>query len=455
MRKQLRMSRFFLISVLLFARISLFAQAPVVSGPMLGPVELRDAKVWFEVSSTVSKATLRVNKKGESVYKLIPYKGFLGNEFNPITFTVGGLEPNTTYEYTLLTNDKPTKSVGQFTTKKLWQWREPAPDFSFLTGSCSYFNEPAYDRPGVPYGKDSTIFTSMAKENAAMMVWLGDAWYTREVDFFSEWGLWYRASKDRATPILQPFLKSMTHVGIWDDHDYGPNNSGAAFHLKNASRNVFTSYFPNPSAGQNGEGIYTKTSWSDVDFFLIDDRWWRSADDVLDSINGKPNPEKVMIGREQLQWLKNALLESFATFKIIAVGSQVLNPASPYDRWGRFPVEYQELMQFLQINPVSGVMFLTGDRHHSEIIKVDRPGYYPLYDITVSPLTSGTHKFDRMEKDNPYRILGVDELQNYGRISITGPRGSRKLTVDFLGVKGELIKSWSVGEKDLRVPRKL
>ena len=129
---------------------------------MLGSIELRDAKVWFEVSNSVSKATLRVNKKGESVYKLVPYKGSLGNEFNPITFTVGGLEPNTTYEYTLLANDKPTRSTGQFTTKKLWQWREPVPDFSFLTGSCSYFNEPAYDRPGVPYGKDSTIFASMS-----------------------------------------------------------------------------------------------------------------------------------------------------------------------------------------------------------------------------------------------------------------------------------------------------
>ena len=100
------MSRFFLILILLFARITLFAQATVVSGPMLGPVELRDAKVWFEVSNSVSKASLRVNKKGESVYKVVPYKGSLGNEFNPITFTVGGLEPNTTYEYTLIANDR-------------------------------------------------------------------------------------------------------------------------------------------------------------------------------------------------------------------------------------------------------------------------------------------------------------------------------------------------------------
>ena len=454
MRKLIRMPRYLLLSISIFFQGTLFAQSPVVAGPMLGTIELRDAKVWFEVSPSVTKAALKLNKKGDTNFRTIAYKGVLGNDFNPITFTIGALEPNTTYEYTLLVNDKPTKSGGQFTTKKLWQWREPAPDFSFLTGSCAYFNEPAYDRPGVPYGKDSSIFASMAKENAALMVWLGDAWYTREVDYFSEWGLWYRASKDRATPILQPFLKSMSHVGIWDDHDYGPNNSGASFHLKEASRNVFKSYFPNPSAGMNGQGIYTKTSWGDVDFFLLDDRWWRSADDVKDSLNGKPNPDKVMIGREQLEWLKDALLESYATFKVIAIGSQVLNPVSPFDRWGRFPVEYQELMQFLQTNPVSGVLFLSGDRHHSEIIKVDRPGFYPLYDITVSPLTSGTHTFGKEEKENPYRIVGIDERQNYGRISITGPRGSRKLTVDFLGIKGELIKSWSVGEKDLRVPRK-
>lgn len=448
------MYRFFLLSFLFVSQLSLLAQSPVVSGPMLGPVELRDAKVWVEVSPAVSKATLRVNKKGETVYRLIPYKGVLGNDFNPITFTVGALEPNVTYQYTLLANDKPTNATGEFTTKKLWQYREPAPGFSFLTGSCAYFNEPAYDRPGVPYGKDSSIFTAMAQEKATMMLWLGDAWYTREVDYASEWGLWYRASHDRAIPILQPFLKSMSQFGIWDDHDYGTNNTGASYHLKEASRKVFTSYFPNPSAGENGQGIYTKTSWGDVDFFLIDDRWWRSADDVLDSINGKPNPEKVMVGQQQLKWLKDALLESYATFKIIAVGSQVLNPVSTYDRWGRFPVEYQELMQFLQTYPVNGVLFLTGDRHHSEVIKVDRPGYYPLYDITVSPLTSGTHTFDKQEKDNPYRVVGVDQKQNYGRFTISGPRGSRKLTVDFLGVKGENITSWSVTEKELRVPRK-
>ena len=159
-----------------------------------------------------------------------------------------------------------------------------------------------------------------------------------------------------------------------------------------------------------------------------------------------------MLGAQQMEWLKNSLLYSTATFKIIAVGSQVLNPVSPYDTWWNFPAEYEELMSFLKEYKINGVVFLTGDRHHSEIIKVERPGTYPLFDITVSPLTSGTHKFSGPEKNNPYRVLGIDEKQNYGRFSFSGLRGSRKMTVEYLGLKGEKISEWSITEKELKTP---
>ena len=93
---------------------------------------------------------------------------------------------------------------------------------------------------------------------------------------------------------------------------------------------------------------------------------------------------------------------------------------------------------------------MTGDRHHSEIIRVNRQGNYPLYDITVSPLTSGTHVFGKEERDNPFRIFGLDQKQNYGRISVTGNRGERKLAISFRGLKGEELGKWSVTEKELR-----
>jgi len=439
--------------VLLIQISSLAQNSGIVSGPMLGPVELRDAKVWVEVSPEVKSVSLRYNKKGDlKTVRNISYKGELGNEFSPIQFTIGGLDFNTEYEYKLLINGKATTYGGQFTTKDLWQWRKPVPDFSFLTGSCAYFNQPVYDRFGKPYGGDSSIFESMAKEKAAFMLWLGDNWYTREVDYYSEWGLWYRAHHDRAQPILQNFLKAMPHISTWDDHDYGPNDIGKSYILKEASRKIFINYFCNPSYGENGQGIYTMTSWGDADIFITDDRWFRSEDKWPDSIAGKPNVEKRMFGKEQMEWLKNSLLYSTATFKIIAVGSQVLNPLSPFEKLGHFPVEYEELMNFLKDNKIDGVLFLTGDRHHSEIIKAERPGTYTLYDITVSPFTSGTTMFEGAEKNNPYRVFGIEGKQNYAKLSFSGIRGDRKLSVEFFGIKGNKLGEWNVMEKYLRTP---
>jgi alkaline phosphatase D len=440
------MKNLVLLFILAMASTVVTAQPRVISGPMLGPVELRDAKVWVEVSPEVKTVSLQYNKKGETrSARTVTYKGELGNDFNPLQFTVGGLDLNTTYEYRIWINGKATGKGGEFTTKELWQWRKDPPAFSFLTGSCAYFNQPVYDRPGIPYGKDSSIFETMAREKAAFMLWLGDAWYTREVDYYSEWGLWFRASHDRALPVTQHFLKAMPQLAIWDDHDYGPNDIGKNYILKEASRKVFNSYFCNPSSGENGQGIYTMTSWGDADIFMTDDRWWRSTDKLKDS-----DPRKEMLGAQQMEWLKNSLLFSTATFKIIAVGSQVLNPVSPYEAWWKFPAEYKELMDFLEEYKISGVVFLTGDRHHSEIIKISRPGSYPLYDITVSPLTSGTHTFGGPEKNNPYRVLGIDEKQNYSRFSFSGQRGNRKLTVEFLGLKGEKLGEWSITEKELK-----
>ncbi|MBK7439815.1 MAG: alkaline phosphatase family protein [Saprospiraceae bacterium] len=445
MKNHLVLIFLFLITSMLGAQSS-----GIVSGPMLGPVELRDAIIWLEVTPEVKSISLQYRKANTSSYKTKMYKGELGNEFNPIQMQIGALDYNTAYEYQFLINSKLSNAKGTFKTKDLWQWRKPAPDFSFLVGSCHYGNEPVYDRPGKPYGGDPVIFQTMAKENAAFMLWTGDAWYSREVDYYSKWGLWYRAQYARKMPEIQPFLKSMPQWAMWDDHDYGPNDIGTNFILKDETRKIFMSYFCNPSYGENGQGAYTINSWGDVDIFMLDDRWWRSADELIDSIDGRPNPDKVMLGRQQMLWLKNSLAYSNATFKLIMVGSQVLNPVSPFDKLLDFKLEYDELMKFLMDQKVNGVLFLTGDRHHSEIIKVERPGSYPLYDITISPLTSGTHTFSGTEKNNPYRVVGVDQKQNFGRVLVSGKENARILKVEIVGMLGEVLATWQVSENELK-----
>jgi alkaline phosphatase D len=203
-----------LLTLFTFYTFISIAQPRIISGPMLGPVELRDAKIWVEVSQEVKMSAIQYNKKGDTKNKTVLYKGQLGNDFNPIQFTIGGLDFNTTYQYKIWINGKASNHGGEFTTKDLWQWRKQPPEFSFLAGGCAYINEPIYDRPGKPYGGDSSIFETMAKEKAAFMVWTGDAWYTREVDYYSDWGLWYRASHDRGVPVVQKFFK--INVSIWD-----------------------------------------------------------------------------------------------------------------------------------------------------------------------------------------------------------------------------------------------
>lgn len=58
------------------------------------------------------------------------------------------------------------------------------------------------------------------------------------------------------------------------------------------------------------------------------------------------------------------------------------------------PEELNELLTAIEREKINGVLFLSGDRHHTELTKVSRAGTYPLYDLTSSPLTSGSHADD-------------------------------------------------------------
>jgi alkaline phosphatase D len=438
-----------------FTTIIFAQQNKLISGPWACNVGLRTAVIWAQVSPIVKKVSIKYFAHSSLKKEFIQnYKGELGNDFNPIKIELNGLVFNTTYNYTLLIDEKEAKVnfPTKFTTQDLWQWRKPAPDFSFLAGSCAYINEPIFDRPGKPYGADSSIFETMANTNAAFHVWMGDNWYTREVDFESAWGLNYRASHARSQKVLQKFMASMPQYAIWDDHDFGPNDAGKNYILKDQARQTFINYSANPSYGEDGKGIYTKVSYSDVDLFLTDDRYFRSNDKMPDSIGGNASTEKYFFGRAQMEWIKNALLFSDASFKIIVVGSQVMNPLNKYETMQKYSYEYNELLNFIKAQKINGVVFFSGDRHHSEVIKVDQQNFYPLYDVTISPYTAGISKASGAEKNNPYRINGtLVEVQNFGKISVSGAKENRILKVDFIDIKGELLATWSINNSELKV----
>ncbi len=93
-------------TIIFVLHLSAQNKSGIVSG--LDPVELRDVKIWLEVSPGVRSIGLLFQEKNSEAKKakIISYKGNLGNDFNPVQFVIGGLNFNTTYEYKILANGK-------------------------------------------------------------------------------------------------------------------------------------------------------------------------------------------------------------------------------------------------------------------------------------------------------------------------------------------------------------
>jgi alkaline phosphatase D len=424
---------------------------------MLGYVEHREACIWIEVDSKVGKLAVEYwPKQSPSLKSIIAYQGQLKNKYNPITMILPELLINTAYQYQFLIDGKavfPSK-IYEFKTKDLWEWRKPAPDFKFLFGSCVYINDSIYDRPGKPYGQNPVILEKMAETEADFNIWGGDNLYLREADYSSASGIAYRYSHDRSTKELQKVLASRPNYAIWDDHDYGPNDSNHSYELKNVTYNCYKNYFPQKSFGNNGEdGIYQSFLFSDAQFFMMDDRYYRSANELPDVIDGKPNIEKTYYGQQQLNWLKNALISSKSVFKFIVNGSQILNPMADKECLRSYDAEFKEMMNFIQVNKISGVIFITGDRHFTEMHKVSFPNFYDMYDFTSSPITSGVYAVDKTkEANNPTRVEGSLFIGNsYARIGISGEKNERKVKFETFNQQGEKQWEYSIHQNQLKV----
>jgi len=421
--------------------------AQIVSGPMLGVAAMREAQLWFQADGPAHAhaeywRSDQPQRRRRSPVVAVDQAGDFSAK---IRFT--GLQPGTEYTYRLVLDDQRHVVSPPFhlRTQPLWQWRGNPPEFSAVFGSCAYFNEAAYDRPGTSYGGSTEIFSAMAQAKPDLVLWLGDNLYFREADF-SPWAMADRYRKTRALPELQALLRTGQHAAIWDDHDYGPNDSNRSFIYKGQALELFKSYWPNPSFGlPQTPGIFTVVSFGDADFFMLDDRYYRDADSMPE------DAQKTMLGREQLRWLQNALLNSTATFKLIVNGSQIFNDINRYEGWSNFRRERDGFVDWLTRAKLDGVLFLSGDRHHTEMFKVPRAGGYPLYEVTCSPLTAGTHPVeDEKNAPNllPETLVGE---RNFCRIGFSGPRGHRSISLSSHDVAGKRLWQVELGEQDLKM----
>ncbi len=417
------------------------------SGPMVGYCEMKEAVIWLQAKEN---ASVKIEYFAlDNPAKVFTSGNYNSSKENGFTYHIilDKLAPGKKYKYTVFINNKKLVLPYEtsFSSKKLWQWREDAPDFTVAIGSCNYINEPELDRPGKGYGSGYPIFESINSKNPDIMIWGGDNIYLREADWDSKTGILHRYTHSRSIKEMQPLLAKTQNFAIWDDHDFGPNDSDRSFYNKNLTLEAFKDFWANKSYGMNpeqNEGNYSTFNWGDAQFFLLDDRFFKSPND-------RKTGERTILGNEQFEWLIDALSSSNASFKIIYIGGQVITTAARFENYATYPEEREKLLKEIEANKIKGVLFLSGDRHFAELSKLNRNGTYPLYDWTVSPLTSGIGESYKQDKNTNQVEGSLFAMNNFGTISFSGNKENRQMKLSLFDKEGAALWNKVILKKEL------
>lgn len=417
-------------------------------GPVVGHAAHREVQFSFGFSEELAAADLKeLRITVEPSVKGMTWRRIPTTDKTLLKLAVENLQPGISYSLAFTLKDN--KLAGPVTVKTSpvyahWMTGDP-PDFTFLAGSCFYLNDQPYDRPGKPYGQDPTIIGTMAATPADFNLLLGDNFYFRMADWDSPSGMRYRYRHTFTHPEMARLLASRPTYVIWDDHDYGPNDADRTYPLRGEALSLFLDHWSNPENLRENGGNYTSFEYGDAAFFLLDDRWFRAP-------NALKETEKPFLGEEQLRWLAESLVASQKPWKFVVCGNQVINTAGAKECYRSYNGEFVRLFKMLREQRVEGLIFLSGDRHFSELLCDTTLLDYPVFELTCSPVTSTVHEIREKERNNPLRVpASLVRQNNFSRISLRGPVADRRLVMEHLDASGKVLWRHEIAYGSLRV----
>ncbi|HUP18396.1 MAG TPA: hypothetical protein VM778_00420, partial [Gemmatimonadota bacterium] len=97
-----------------------------------------------------------------------------------------------------------------------------------------------------------------------------------------------------------------------------------------------------------------------------------------------------------------------------------------------------ELIDWIRDERIGGVVFVSGDRHLSELMRWEPDWGYPFYEFTASPVANRFFATG-LELPNPIRVWGYGASANYGLLEVdtTVPEG--RITFVVKDVEGREI----------------
>jgi len=410
----------------------------VVHGPMFSPVYNNKVRVWvLTKNNTGSNAQLSIKLFGAGA----PGTALTGTVFNSDdrlgyslrSYEYTGLTQGETYTANILVNG--TQSASTATIKN-----ENAiiDNFQFLSGGCGriYDLTRCMDIPesATHVNGDPAMFNVMAQEQSDLMVWLGDAVYLlglehamgQCLDGKDDW-----ANKDMAFDRYlfyrnyhAKLIKSMPQLAITDNHDTGPNEFNKTMPTLGLMKDIFKDWWPNPEykSTPEGAGLFSSYVYKDVEYFLLDNRSYRDG-------------TTAHLGPDQFTWLKAALKNSTATFKVLINGT----PSFERNCGGRNfcnTIQSAELIQYVKDNKINGLLSFSADIHEQKFMIREGDTNYPLYDVLSGNLNSDIGAgVSNINYTSDYVLTG--SRQAYLRVNVYGDVDDRRMKVEYVAPDGK------------------
>jgi alkaline phosphatase D len=402
----------------------------LIHGPMLGCLTDTRAKFWVRTVDQVPVQVLVSTSKRLSN----PIRSTLTSTSSKADYTgvveVKGLRPDTQYYYDLMLNGKSALAPERLSFRTYPPSQSKA-RLSVAFGGGAKYN-PVNER----------MWDTIGSHRPQALLLLGDNVY---IDFPEQFGELHKYTyyRRQSRKEFRRLVCSVPVFAIWDDHDcaindcwLGPYRDKPAW--KMSMLEGFRMNWNNPGYGTGQwPACWFKFSIADVDFFMLDGRFYRS--NPYDK-----NP--TMLGPAQKAWLLKQLKESEATFKVLAspVPWSFNTKGDSLDTWNGFRDERNEIFGFLQKNKIDGVILISADRHRSDARRIDRDNAYPLYEFESSRLTN-KHKHGL----KPGAIFGYNEKQSFGLLSFDSTKADPTVTFEIVSIDNETIHSLTIRHSEI------
>lgn len=319
---------------------------------------------------------------------------------------IQGLTPNTQYYYRAIYGTDSTKvKQGKTATFRTLPDKESPSDFSFVVSTCMHYERFMYGSIDTNQGKKAyqgadkalgfvglqAIFAQ--KPNAWILN--GDNVYydhsrTSDEEFIDVPAMRVKWKQLFQMPRFQQLAATTPTYWLKDDHDFRYDDGDTTDTPKKSLKvmpkptvaegiAIFREQVPVVNIQDKNAVTYrTYRINKDLQIWLVENRDYRSPNLSKDTVG------KSIWGEKQKKWLKETLLESSATYKILISPTPMVGPddARKIDNHanvGGFSYEGNEFFNWLKSNNISPEQFfvICGDRHW-QYHSIHPTGYHEL-----------------------------------------------------------------------------